>query len=206
MSGPDFQPTSGAGPTHAILLAAGLSRRMGQRNKLLAEIDSEPMAHRAARTLIECGFRPIVIVGHERDQVEAALAGLDVTVRFNPDYEQGQASSVRTGLGALPADHGDVLICLADQPKLERSDIEALIRAFNASDRERVLTPVFEGQRGNPIIIPKAIVRAIGDGPANFACRKFIEANPSRILRFDVRNDHYTHDIDTVEELNALAE
>jgi len=189
----------------AILLAAGLSRRMGGANKLLAEIGGKPMVRRVAETLLDCGLALYVVVGHERGRVEAALAGLAAKTVFNPDYREGQASSMRAGVAALGPRYRAVLIGLADQPWLEQSDIAALIAAYQRSDGSRIVMPVFEERRGNPIIVPRAIVESIGDGPVNFGCRKFIDANPSRVLRYEAQNDHFTRDVDTPEALAALA-
>ena len=193
------------GSMHAILLAAGLSRRMGKTNKLLVEIDGEPMVRRAAQTLIRCGLPLIVVVGHDHERVEAALSDLSAEIVFNPDYSSGQAGSVRSGLKALPGGHGAVLIALSDQPRLDEEDIASLREAFERSPGDRILVPFFGGERGNPIIVPRQIIKTIGAGPAQFACRKFIEANPSQILRFEARNDHFILDIDTRDTLAALA-
>jgi len=189
----------------AILLAAGLSQRMGTINKLLVELDGVPMVRRAAETLLANGLALFVVTGHERERVEAALEGLDIEFVHNPAYRDGQPSSIRAGLAALEGARGGALIALSDQPHLQAADIAALIEAFEQSDKSRILMPVFEGKRGNPIIVPHAIVQAIGEGPVNFGCRKFMDANPKRVWRYDVPNDHFTRDIDTPQALAALA-
>ena len=59
-----------------VVLAAGASRRMG-RNKMLLELEGEPLVRRAARRALEAGLTPVVVVlGHEADRARAALAGL----------------------------------------------------------------------------------------------------------------------------------
>jgi molybdenum cofactor cytidylyltransferase len=190
----------------AVLLAAGLSRRMGDVNKLLIDIDGKPMVRRAAETLLANNLALYVVTGHERERVEAALRDLDnITFVHNPAYRDGQASSIRAGLAALNGDHEAALIALSDQPGLEAADIADLINAFQHSDGSRILMPVFDGQRGNPIVVPGAIIETIGDGPMNFGCRKFMDANPERVWRYEVQNDHFTRDIDTPLALAALA-
>ena len=190
--------------TAAVLLAAGMSERMGGINKLLLEIGGEPMVRRAACTLLACGLDLFVVVGHARARVEATLAGLDTQIVFNPDYRDGQPSSVRAGIAALSGRYGSALIALSDQPLLEPSDIETLTTAFAASDQTKILMPVFEGRRGNPIIVPAEILEDIGSGATNFGCRKFMDRNPERIMRFEATNDHYTSDVDTPEAFTAL--
>ncbi len=190
----------------AVLLAAGLSKRMGDINKLLIEIDGKPMVRRAAETLQASGLALYVVTGHERGRVEAALRDLEnIVFVHNPAYRDGQASSIRAGLAALNGEHEAAFIALSDQPGLEAADIADLIGAFQDSDGSRILMPVFDGQRGNPIVVPRAIIETIGDGPMNFGCRKFMDANPERVWRYDVQNDHFTRDIDTPQALAALA-
>ena len=87
-----------------ILLAAGSSRRMGETNKLLVEIDGQPMVRHAAMAMLEGGIRDLVVVtGHQQDLVRRALQGLEVTFIHNADFAAGQAGSVAVGVGAVPA-------------------------------------------------------------------------------------------------------
>lgn len=103
---------------HAVLLAAGESRRMGGPNKLLLRVGGEPLVRRTARTLLSSGLDGVTAVtGHDGEAVAAALAGLPLTIVPNPDYAAGQMTSVRAGMLALPATDA-VLVCPADMPAL----------------------------------------------------------------------------------------
>ncbi|MBT4095373.1 MAG: NTP transferase domain-containing protein, partial [Nitrospinaceae bacterium] len=67
----------------AILLAAGLSSRLG-RNKLLASLGGKAAVRRVAEAALASKAAEVVVVtGHEREGVEAALAGLSVTLVHN---------------------------------------------------------------------------------------------------------------------------
>ncbi len=73
-----------------MVLAAGQSRRMGAANKLLAEIDGTAMVARVVDAVAQSQARPVVVVtGHQRQAVEAALADRDVAFVHNPDYAAG---------------------------------------------------------------------------------------------------------------------
>jgi molybdenum cofactor cytidylyltransferase len=74
----------------AVLLAAGLSSRMGGRNKLLIEIGGEPLVRRSARTYLAAGADVHVVLGHEAGAVRVALAGLPLTFVENPNFAVGQ--------------------------------------------------------------------------------------------------------------------
>ena len=74
----------------AVVLAAGRSTRMGAINKLIAEIGGKPLVRIAAEQALASRAKPVIVVtGHERERVEAALAGLPVRFVHNPDYAEG---------------------------------------------------------------------------------------------------------------------
>ena len=84
-----------------VVLAAGLSTRMG-RNKLLLEVGGEPVVGRAVRSARDAGLDPVlVVVGHEADRVRAAIADLPVTTVTNPEPARGIHTSLRVGFQAL---------------------------------------------------------------------------------------------------------
>lgn len=88
----------------AVVLAAGASRRMG-RNKLLLDLGGESVVRRAARTAMEAGLSPVIVVtGHEREVVEAELRGTGCTTVYNAAHRAGQHTSVSAGIAALAGD------------------------------------------------------------------------------------------------------
>src|SRR6185312_11949427 len=88
----------------AIVLAAGLSRRMG-RNKLLLPVAGKPMVVRVVDALLQSMIGEILVVtGHQAAEVEALLASRHVRFLHNPDYAEGLGTSVARGIAGLPAD------------------------------------------------------------------------------------------------------
>jgi len=135
-----------------VLLAAGTSSRYGEANKLLSTVEGEPMVHRAARTLLAAGLDPVVVVlGHEADRVREALADLDVAFVENPDYADGQATSVGAGVAALPDDVNAAVFALGDMPWVRTATIDRLVAAYRAG-AGTALAAAFEGTRGNPVL------------------------------------------------------
>lgn len=187
-----------------VLLAAGLSTRMGGRNKLLIEIGGQPLVRRTALVYLASGADVRVVVGHEAGRVRAALAGLRVAFVDNPRYADGQPSSARAGLESLRGDHDAVVMALADQPALTTADIRDLLRVFADSDRKRIVIPYYGGQRGNPVVFPADIIaRIVASGP-RAACRNFIDDNPQLVRRHEAANDHFVIDVDAPDDLRAL--
>ncbi|WP_232685927.1 nucleotidyltransferase family protein [Halobacterium zhouii] len=155
---PDAHASAEEGGTRAsnvagVLLAAGTSSRYGDENKLLAEAGGEPMVRRSARTLLEAGLDPVVVVvGHEQTKVRDALAGLDVAFVENPDYESGQASSVQAGVAALSDEAVDAAVfALGDMPYVDPGSVRALVAAYEAGAGS-ALAAGFECERGNPVL------------------------------------------------------
>jgi molybdenum cofactor cytidylyltransferase len=121
-------------PVAGILLAAGLSSRMGS-NKMLFELEGESVLRRAARRALAAGLSPLVVVlGHEADRARRELEGLSCQWVLNPLYEQGINSSLKAGirtvrdLGATAA-----LVMLADMPFVTVEMIAAMAARFRAS-------------------------------------------------------------------------
>ena len=117
--------------TAAIILAAGLSRRMGAQNKLLLPVGGVSMVYHVVSQYAGALDGPITVVtGHEAPQVEKALNGLNVTCVYHAGFADGQQSSVAFGLRHCP--QADVvLIGLADQPLLRSADITSLLAAHH---------------------------------------------------------------------------
>jgi CTP:molybdopterin cytidylyltransferase MocA len=120
----------------AIILAAGTSSRFGAANKLLAGWGGQPMVRTVAGAALATELDPVIVVtGHESEQVEAALAGLDVRFVHNPDYSQGQAGSVKRGISAVPQWCDAAMILLGDMPRVCAGDINVASMPSRMSTR-----------------------------------------------------------------------
>ncbi len=199
------QSTITAGRTNAaaILLAAGLSQRMGSQNKLLIEIDGEPLVRRTAKTYLAAGAAVHAVLGYEAARIRAVLKDLPVSFIENPAYAEGQPSSVRAGVESLSGNFSAVIVALSDQPSLTPADILGLLDAF-AEAGNFILIPYFNGRRGNPAVFPATLIaemRALG---LNAVSRDFIDRNPHLTRAYDAPNDHFVIDIDTPEDLAAF--
>jgi len=100
----------------AVVLAAGLSRRMGQA-KLLMPVGGRAIVRYVVESVLAGGVDLVwVVTGPDVEPIAAALSGLEVQIAVNPAPEEGQAGSLRAGIAALPASGAAVLIALGDQP------------------------------------------------------------------------------------------
>jgi molybdenum cofactor cytidylyltransferase len=190
----------------AIVPAAGMSTRMG-RNKLLLTFNGQSLIARAVDTLLAAQVDQVVVVlGHEAEKVRAELQGKSAVFVENPNYREGLSTSVRAGLGAVPAEAEAIMICLADQPLLQTADVDLLIGAFAEAkaNHKSFVVPFFRGQRGNPVVLDSLYREAILDVVGDVGCRRVIKHNPDRVYAVEMETDHVVRDVDTLEDYERL--
>jgi len=188
-----------------VILAAGLSQRMGSTNKLLIDIDGEPMIRRTVKLYQAAGLANIVVVvGHQQDKVRAALEGLDIKIINNDAFNEGQISSIRCGVKALSNGCEFAFIALADQPLLTPSDIHFLLESFNVLSNKTIQVPYFNNCRGNPLLLRASQLKEVDSQGVHLGCRKLIDKHPEKVQRIEVDNDHFTCDLDTPEDVLAV--
>jgi molybdenum cofactor cytidylyltransferase len=136
-----------------VLLAAGGSSRFGERNKLLAEIDGEPLVRRAARTLLDSRVsRVVAVLGHQSDAVRDALPDFDVAFVANDAYERGLSTSVERGARAAADGDADAAMFLpGDMPFVDSATVDLLVDGF-AGGVADAMAAAYRGQRGNPVL------------------------------------------------------
>ncbi|MBE7244355.1 MAG: nucleotidyltransferase family protein [Actinomycetospora chiangmaiensis] len=138
-----------------VLLAAGRGIRFGPEPKLLARLDGKPLVRLAAEAALGAGPRPVIaVLGAHADAVRGSLDGLDLTYVENPDYAAGLATSLRTGLAALPASCIAAVVVLGDMPRVTAGHIDRLVAAFaDAVPEPAAVVPVQDGRSGNPVLL-----------------------------------------------------
>jgi molybdenum cofactor cytidylyltransferase len=166
----------------ALVLAAGQSRRMGAENKLLAALEGQPMVAHVVRQVLASGAEPVVVItGHERERVEAALAGLPVATVHNPEYAAGLSTSLRRGLAALPDEVDGVLVCLGDMPRVPAEAIGRLLAAFDPLEGRAICVPTWQGKRGNPVLFARRFMAEIQEIAGDVGARMLIGEYPDLV-------------------------
>ncbi len=189
----------------ALVLAAGRSTRMGGPNKLLAEINQQPLVRMAAGQALASQAWPVIVVtGHQRDKVEAALDGLDVRLVHNPDFAEGLSSSVKTGVAAVPEDVDGVIVCLGDMPQVNAALIDKLIGAFDPEKGALVVVPSIGGKRGNPVVWSRRFFPELAALQGDAGARHLIAGIPEAVVEVPLSGTAALVDVDTPEELEAV--
>ncbi len=189
----------------AVVLAAGRSTRMGAVNKLIAEIGGKPLVRIAAEQALASQANPVIVVtGHEREKVEAALDGLPVRLVHNPDYADGLGTSVRTGIGAVPQDADGAVICLGDMPQVDSALIDKLIAAFDPEQGALVVVPSIDGRRGNPVLWSRRFFPDLMQIQGDIGARQLIGNYAEAVIEIPVADEATLIDVDTPESLSAV--
>ena len=194
-----------AGPVAAIVLAAGRASRMGS-NKLVAELDGEPIVRRTVRAVLGSRARPVVVVtGHEAEAVRGALAGLDVRFAHNPDFADGMSTSLRVGLAAAGTERIDAaLICLGDMPRLRPEHFDTVIDAFRAGDPAEIIVPTADRKRGNPVLWPRRYFAEIAALSGDVGAKALIDRHTDRVRLVAIDDPAILVDVDTPAALAEL--
>ena len=191
----------------AILLAAGRSTRMGGPNKLIAEISGRPLVRIAAEELLASRARPVIVVtGHQRERVAAALKGLDVVLVHNPDYADGLSTSLKAGITAVPAGADGAIVCLADMPQVDAGLIERLLGAFDPEKGALIVMPTTDGKRGNPMVWSRRFFPELAAIDGDVGARNLIAQYPEAIAEVPVTGKAALVDVDTPDALIAVRE
>ncbi len=186
----------------AVILAAGRSTRMGGPNKLLAEIGGRSLIRIAAEQALASRARPLIVVtGHERDKVAAALSGLDVRLVHNPGFAEGLSTSLKAGLAAVPDEADGAVVCLGDMPQVRADLIDRLIGAFDPAHGALVVVPTIAGKRGNPVVWARRFFPELMALEGDVGARHLIGRYPEAVTEVPVSDDAALTDVDTPEAL-----
>ncbi len=189
----------------ALVLAAGRSTRMGGPNKLLAEIGGKPLVRIVAEQALASRAAPVIVVtGHERPKVEAALAGLRVRFVHNPDYAAGLSTSLKAGLAALPPDLDGAIVCLGDMPQVTAGLIDRMLDAFDPARGALVVVPIIEGKRGNPVVWSRRFFPDLMALEGDVGARHLIAAHADAVTEVALEDSAALTDVDTPDALMAV--
>lgn len=188
------------GRTAAIVLAAGASTRFGSP-KQLARWGRQTFIERVVDTALASQAGPVfVVLGAEIERSRAALEGKPVQIIVNPAWAEGQSTSMKAGLTALPAAISSAIFLLVDLPGVTPEVIDALIAAHRRT-LAPLVWPEFKGQRGNPVLFDQALFPELMHIEGDTGGRPVLMAYKDQAERVIVDNQGILLDYDRPEDL-----
>jgi molybdenum cofactor cytidylyltransferase len=187
----------------AVVLAAGMSRRMGTPKQLL-RIGGETILERTLKNVRASNASEITLVlGHLAEDVQKAIATQGLKLVINPDYGQGMGTSLRSGLAAVGSDAAAALIVLGDQPWVTAETLDHLI-ACHQERKPQIIIPTYKGFRGNPVLLDRSVFAEVQSLNGNVGCRAIFGDHTEGILKLPVNDPGILLDIDSRNDLEAL--
>jgi molybdenum cofactor cytidylyltransferase len=200
-----------------ILLAAGLSRRMGEANKMLLPCGGSTILETTLQNLLAADIGNItVVVGYEADRIKKILENnplfafgrnpLDSIVE-NKAYEKGMTSSIQTALSAL--DDKPFMVCLADMPTILPEEYRLIAHTFFEkliASPHLILKPLFKNQMGNPTVFASVYrVEMLRLPFSESPNRAIIQKHKQHLQTLEMETPHILQDIDAPADLAVFS-
>ena len=190
----------------ALLLAAGKGERMGEVKQLLS-LGEKRMIEASLQNLQASRVDEIIVVlGFAVEEVRPLVEGKErVKVVINPQFSEGMSTSIQQGLKEISPRATGILIALADQPFIPPEVINALIEGF-ARGAKGIVLPVYEGQRGHPVILDRKkyegeLLALQGD----VGGKEIVHGHPQDVLEVAVDSKGVLMDIDAPEDYQGIS-
>jgi molybdenum cofactor cytidylyltransferase len=190
------------GRVAAVVLAAGGSRRFGSPKQLLPWKGKTLLEHVVDTVLASSVQELFVVLGDQADRLRSLLGERPIDVILNEDWEEGQSSSVRVGLEALPRACQACLFVLADQPNLTSQLIDDLLTRYRRT-LAPIVAPAHRGRRGNPVLFDRALFPELLRLKGDQGGRSIIERHLAQVELVEVSDEHLFLDIDRVSDYEA---
>lgn len=188
----------------AVILAAGSSSRMGTPKQAL-QFEGRSLLRRATLAALDAACDPVVVVtGANAELCRRELDGLEVREAFNPDWETGMASSIRTGIESLVNVHPDVpavVLLLCDQPHVTADVISHLVAAHRSTERP-LIASAYGGSFGVPALFSRTLFAELTQLQGTSGAKELIKryASEAHFLPFP----EGAIDVDTPHDFSRL--
>ena len=183
-----------------ILLAAGCSKRYGDKNKLTENFKGKHLIQHIIHTLLKV-FDPcelLVILGHDSKVIKDIIDNKDIRIVKNEKYKNGIGTSISLGIQHLDSTVQGVMIIPADMPLISAEDLIKLENEFIAHNCKKVVLPKYKYTIGNPVILPKSYFATLKNLKEDFGAKSQIKQSDIVEVDCDIGT---VFDIDTSKAL-----
>lgn len=187
----------------AIILAAGMSTRMGRPKQLLKVGNSTLVRIVTENVLLSNIDELLIVTGYQQKKVAAAINDLPVRVVFNPRYKDGQGTSLAMGVKSISDSASAFMVFMVDQPMISASLINMLIEEFQKRSC-LALRPVCKGVPGHPVIFSSSVSEYLKDLRGDEGARQVLKKLEDKVEYFQVQDEAVIFDIDTPENFKEF--
>ena len=188
----------------AVILAAGTSSRMGQAKQLLALGESTVLAQTLAHVQAAALHEIILVLGASAEAIRRQLpSAQQLKIVVNQVYQQGIASSLRTGLSAVDPHSDAALIILGDQPFIRPQTLDRIVEEYRRSQAQIVI-PVHQGQRGNPVLLDSSVFAEVMALQGDVGSRAIFAKHLDRTVNVELEDKAILLDLDDPADYQRL--
>lgn len=187
----------------AVILAAGVSSRMGEAKQLL-RLGGQTVLDQVLQNVRDSRVDEIILVlGHAAETIKESIAFTNVTIVVNQDYRQGMGTSLRAGLSTLSAGIAAALIVLGDQPFVRSQTLNLLLDQYWQT-KAQIVIPMYQGFRGNPVLLDRSVFPEVMALGGDIGCRAIFGNHLEGIVKLPVEDVGILLDLDSRDDFERL--
>jgi molybdenum cofactor cytidylyltransferase len=187
-----------------LILAAGMSKRLGQPKQLLPYRGTTLLGWALAQAEASQALDEVLLVlGHAREDILARVTLGRAQPVTNVEFSEGCAASYRAGLAAANPLAQGVMILLSDQPGVDVEAIERVASTWRAEGGV-ILTASYQGKPGHPLLFDRQLFPQLAALNGDKAAWKLVDQHPEWLRTVEM-NRPLPRDVDTLTDYQQLA-
>ena len=185
----------------AILLAAGLSSRTKELNKLLINYKKKKIIQHSVSNILSSKIDYLlVITGRNHNKIRRYIPKKkNVKIIFNKNYKLGMSTSIKKGINYLPKDTNYFFITLADMPNIKKHHYNKMIDLIK-KNKNIPIVPFYKSQQFNPVLFPILFATKLKKLKGDTGAKKIL--TKTKIKKIQFLNNSFLKDFDTLEDFS----
>lgn len=185
----------------AVILAAGMSKRMG-KPKLLLEINKKSLLQYVIDVVKKLSLNPVIVItGCYKDEIQNHVKEDEqIQLVYNPHYTEGMSSSLKLGINSIKNKVDAVLIFLGDQPLVSHYVVQSLIAHYEGQNKHLIVRPKYGGMIGHPVLFDASLFSEFQFISGDEGGRRIITRNNQFLKNISFNNRIWGEDVDTLKD------
>lgn len=187
----------------AIVLAAGISSRMG-KPKLLLPYGDHTIIEETVDQVLEAGYDDtVVVVGSDREEIQELLVTRPVRIAFNLNYRAGMAGSIKAGVSFIDGGASAFAVVLGDQPQIKAKTHQLVLANFR-KQKKGICAPLCDGQIGHPVVFSMEYKSKMYALQGDSGARHLIEAHRDDLAELSLKAPEILPSVNTQKDYDQL--